>query len=137
MPSRARNREPAGAGSSRTGITSVPGFEKDQVVGGLHQAGYELNGDALQRWALAHGWRGESPKRFAKYAEAIKSGKRPRTRFMPRDGYLDHLTRKPPAMRRTRMTRHKRGRDGDLPHSLGAPRAALEMAATLSSTGGA
>ncbi|WP_143261812.1 hypothetical protein [Allokutzneria sp. NRRL B-24872] len=77
--------------------TIAAGFEKDQVVGTLlvlHDAGYELDSEELQGWALANGWTGKNPKHLARYVREINSGKRPRTRSMPKSSYLDHLKRK-------------------------------------------
>lgn len=77
--------------------TIAAGFEKDQVVGVLlmlNDAGYQLDGEELQGWALAHGWRGKNPQQLAKYVDDINLGKRPRTRSMPRREYLGYLQRK-------------------------------------------
>lgn len=77
--------------------TISAGFEKDQVVGillALHNAGYELDGETLQGWALANGWRGQNPQRLAKYAADINNGKRPRARSLIRHDYIDRLKRK-------------------------------------------
>lgn len=77
--------------------TIAAGYEKDQVVGVLlmlHGAGYELDGEQLQVWALAHGWGDKNPQHLAKYVNEIKRGKRPRVRSILRSDYLDYLRRK-------------------------------------------
>jgi hypothetical protein len=77
--------------------TIAAGYEKDHVVGVLlmlHDAGYELDGEALQGWALANGWTGKNPRRLAKYADDINRGKRPRARSILRRDYIDYLKEK-------------------------------------------
>lgn len=73
--------------------TISAGFEKDQVVGtllALHKARFRLDPDAMQGWALAHGWSGKNPQRLADYVKDINAGKRPRARLVGAD-YIDHL----------------------------------------------
>lgn len=63
--------------------TISAGFEKDQVVGvllALHDAHVPMDADAMQGWALAHGWSGKNPERLAQYVRDIDRGKRPRAR---------------------------------------------------------
>ena len=63
--------------------TISAGFEKDTVVAmllGLHRHRYPMDPDAVQAWALAHGWSGKNPERLAAYVRDINAGKRPRTR---------------------------------------------------------
>ena len=63
--------------------TISAGFEKDMVVAMLlclHQHRYPMDPDAVQAWALAHGWSGKNPERLATYVRDINAGKRPRTR---------------------------------------------------------
>lgn len=77
--------------------TISAGFEKDMVVStllALRDAGVEMDGEAMQGWALANGWSGKNPQRLAKYVEDINAGKRPRCRPMLRAGYVDDLRRR-------------------------------------------
>lgn len=74
--------------------TISAGFEKDQVVGvllALRDARVPMDADAMQGWALAHGWSGKNPERLAQYVHGINAGKRPRTRSGIRAGYVDTL----------------------------------------------
>lgn len=74
--------------------TISAGFEKDQVVGvllALRDARVPLDADAMQGWALAHGWSDKNPARLAQYVHDINAGKRPRTRSVIRAGYVDML----------------------------------------------
>ncbi|MYY08874.1 hypothetical protein GT204_08150 [Streptomyces sp. SID4919] len=74
--------------------TIAAGYEKDMVVGSLlalHDSGIPIDGEAMQGWALAHGWSGKNPERLAKYVNEINAGKRPRSRHVPRPGYVDRL----------------------------------------------
>lgn len=74
--------------------TISAGYEKDDVVStllALHDAGLRLDPDALQGWALAHGWTGDNPKRLAAYATDINNGKRPRTHRRIRSDYVESL----------------------------------------------
>ncbi|MFB7543540.1 hypothetical protein ACFC0N_27055 [Streptomyces zaomyceticus] len=77
--------------------TIAAGFEKDAVVStllALHDAGLQMEGEAMQGWALANGWSGENPERLAKYVRDINAGKRPRcSRVLP-DDYIDGLRRR-------------------------------------------
>ena len=76
--------------------TISAGFEKDQVVSvllALCHAGYDLDGEAMQGWALANGWTGGNPQRLAKYVTDINNGKRPRARSVLRHDYIDRLER--------------------------------------------
>lgn len=77
--------------------TIAGGPNKDRVVGTLlvlRKARIPMDGDAFQGWALAHGWTGGNPKRLAGYVDDIKSGKRPQTRSVIRDDYIDTLRRR-------------------------------------------
>ena len=77
--------------------TISAGHEKDMVVGALlalHDAGIEMDGTAMQGWALAHGWSGKNPERLAKYVDDINAGKRPRARPVLREDYVDALRRR-------------------------------------------
>ncbi len=59
------------------------GYDKDDVVSALlalHDAGYSLDANALEGWAVANGWSGSNPARLAEYARKIMSGSRPRSR---------------------------------------------------------
>lgn len=70
------------------------GFEKDRVVSALlalHDAGIQMDPEAMQGWALAHGWSGKNPERLARYVADIHSGKRPRSRTPLRADYVDNL----------------------------------------------
>ncbi|MEW2211184.1 hypothetical protein AB0895_01835 [Streptomyces globisporus] len=74
--------------------TISAGYEKDMVVTcllALHDAGIPMDAEAMQGWALAHGWSGKNPERLAKYVEDINAGKRPRCRPMLRPDYVDSL----------------------------------------------
>lgn len=77
--------------------TIAAGYEKDMVVSALlalHDAGFRMNGSAMQGWALAHGWSGKNPERLAMYVDDIKEGRRPRSRSTLRADYVDGLRRK-------------------------------------------
>ncbi|MGC5365609.1 hypothetical protein ACPXCE_28720 [Streptomyces sp. DT24] len=77
--------------------TISAGYEKDMVVTcllALHDAGIPMDAEAMQGWALAHGWSGKNPERLAKYVEGINAGKRPRCRPMLRPDYVDSLRRR-------------------------------------------
>lgn len=77
--------------------TISAGYEKDMVVSSLlalHDAGIPMDDEAMQGWALAHGWSGKNPERLAKYVEDINAGKRPRCRHMLRPDYVDSLRRR-------------------------------------------
>lgn len=77
--------------------TISAGYEKDQVVGvllALRDARIPLDADAVQGWALAHGWAGKNPERLAQYVRDINSGKRPRARHVLRADYIDYLRQK-------------------------------------------
>lgn len=80
--------------------TIAAGYEKDDVVSvllALHDAGIPIDGDAMQGWALAHGWSGKNPSRLAKYVEDINGGKRPRCNRVIRSDYVDRLRERPAA----------------------------------------
>ncbi|MET8908223.1 hypothetical protein [Micromonospora sp. NPDC004551] len=77
--------------------TISAGFEKDMVVStllALHDAGFRMDGEAMQGWALANGWSGKNPERLARYVEDINAGKRPRCRQVLRADYVDSLRRR-------------------------------------------
>jgi len=77
--------------------TIAAGFEKDQVVSTLlmlHKAGITLDGEAMQGWALAHGWHGKNPVQLTKYVADINNGKRPRSRSVVRPDYIDYLRKR-------------------------------------------
>lgn len=77
--------------------TISAGHEKDMVVScllALHDAGVAIDGEAMQGWALAHGWSGKNPGRLAKYVDDINAGKRPRCRSTLRPDYVDSLRRR-------------------------------------------
>ncbi|MFG3202074.1 hypothetical protein [Streptomyces sp. NPDC048192] len=77
--------------------TISAGYEKDMVVSSLlalHDAGIPMDGEAMQGWALAHGWSGKNPERLAQYVENINAGKRPRCRRILRRDYIDDLRRR-------------------------------------------
>ncbi len=77
--------------------TISAGYENDMVVGALlalHDAGIRMDDEAMQGWALAHGWSGKNPERLAKYVRDINAGTRPRSRQMLRTDYVDHLPRR-------------------------------------------
>jgi hypothetical protein len=74
--------------------TISAGYEKDDVVSALlvlHDAGIPMDGDAMQGWALAHGWAGTKPAQLAKYVQDINGGKRPRCNRVIRSDYVEHL----------------------------------------------
>lgn len=74
--------------------TIAAGYEKDDVVSvllALHDARIPMDSDAMQGWALAHGWSGKNPSLLAKYVEDISGGKRPRRNRVIRSDYIDHL----------------------------------------------
>lgn len=74
--------------------TIAAGYEKDDVVSvllALHDAGIPMDGDAMQGWALAHGWSGKNPALLAKYVKAINDGKRPRCNRRIRSDYVTRL----------------------------------------------
>jgi hypothetical protein len=74
--------------------TISAGFEKDQVVSvllALHDAGIRMHGEAMQGWALAHGWSGKNPERLAQYVKDINAGRRPCCRRVLRAGYVENL----------------------------------------------
>jgi hypothetical protein len=73
------------------------GYEKDIVVStllALHDAGVPMDGEAMQGWALAHGWSGKNPEQLAKYVRPIKAGTRPRCRRVLRPDYVGDLRRR-------------------------------------------
>ncbi|MFF3307923.1 hypothetical protein [Streptomyces sp. NPDC002952] len=77
--------------------TIAAGYEKDMVVSALlalHDAGIPMDGEAVQGWALAHGWSGKNPGHLAKYVEDINAGKRPRCRRVLGTDYIDTLRRR-------------------------------------------
>jgi hypothetical protein len=77
--------------------TIAAGFEKDMVVStllALHDARVRMDAEAMQGWALAHGWSGENPERLARYVESIEAGKRPRCRRVLSADYIDSLRRR-------------------------------------------
>ncbi|WP_162256316.1 hypothetical protein [Arthrobacter sp. Soil736] len=72
--------------------TISAGFEKDQVVGvllAMRDARIPIDADAMQGWALAHGWAGKNPERLAQYVRDINGGKRPRARHVLRADYIE------------------------------------------------
>lgn len=74
--------------------TISAGFEKDQVVGvllALHKARIPMDADAVHGWALANGWSGKNPERLAQYIRDITGGKRPQSRSVIREDYVDML----------------------------------------------
>lgn len=74
--------------------TISAGFEKDQVVTALlalHDAHVPMDADAMQGWALAHGWSGKNPERLAQYVRDINSGKRPWAKQMLNPGFVDRM----------------------------------------------
>lgn len=74
--------------------TISAGFEKDTVVStllALHDARIAMDGEAMQAWALTHGWSGKNPQRLAKYVQDINAGERPRSSRVLRADYIDHL----------------------------------------------
>lgn len=76
--------------------TIAAGTEKDHVVStllALHDAGVPMDSEAMEGWALAHGWSGKNPGRLAKYVEDINEGTRPRYRNVLRPGFVDELRR--------------------------------------------
>ncbi|AWG97165.1 MULTISPECIES: hypothetical protein [Rhodococcus] len=61
--------------------TIKAGYEKRDVVSALlalHDAGYELPAEAIQSWALGHGWRAQNANHLADYCAQINRGSRPR-----------------------------------------------------------
>lgn len=74
--------------------TIAAGYEKNDVVSvllALHDADIPMEGDAMQGWALAHGWSGKNPALLAKYVEDINGGKRPKCDRVLGPDYIDHL----------------------------------------------
>jgi hypothetical protein len=74
--------------------TISAGFEKDIVVSSLlalRAARIPMDGEAIQAWALAHGWAGKNPQRLAKYVDEINAGKRPRSSYTHGPDYVEHL----------------------------------------------
>lgn len=74
--------------------TISAGFEKDQVVSvllALRKERVPMDAGAIQGWALAHGWSGKNPERLAQYVRDINNGKRPQTRSVIRDDYVEML----------------------------------------------
>ncbi|MEU2658372.1 hypothetical protein ABZ615_23995 [Streptomyces sp. NPDC007325] len=74
--------------------TIAAGFEKDVVVSSLlalHDAGLQMDGEAMQGWALANGWSGKNPQHLAKYVHDINAGKRPRCSRVLSGDYIDSL----------------------------------------------
>ena len=59
----------------------------------LRDAGIPLDADAMQGWALAHGWTGKNPEQLATYVRDINAGKSPRSRRVLRSDYVDYLRR--------------------------------------------
>lgn len=77
--------------------TIAAGVEKDHVVStllALHDAGVPMDREAMEGWALAHGWSGKNPGLLAKFAEDINTGKRPRSRNVLGPDFVDHLRRR-------------------------------------------
>ncbi|GAA3948374.1 hypothetical protein [Actinoplanes auranticolor] len=73
------------------------GYEKNTVVSillALHDAGIPMDGEAMQGWALTHGWSGKNPQHLRDYVTAINNGKRPRADRMLRSDYIDRLREK-------------------------------------------
>jgi len=59
------------------------GYEKRDVISillALHDAGYDLPAEAIQAWALGHGWRTQNANHLTDYCTQIKRGGRPRFR---------------------------------------------------------
>lgn len=75
--------------------TITAGYDKEDVVSALlalHDAGYHLDGPAMEGWAIAHGWTGRNAAQLQRYAEGINLGKRPRVRSHVRQSsYVDLL----------------------------------------------
>lgn len=74
--------------------TIAAGFEKDQVVRALlalHDARIPMDAEAMQGWALGHGWRGKNPQLLAKYVTDINGGKRPRFSGTISPDYVDRM----------------------------------------------
>ncbi|MBE5508012.1 Uncharacterised protein [Mycobacteroides abscessus subsp. bolletii] len=74
--------------------TIAAGYEKNDIVSvllALHDADIPMDGDAMQGWALAHGWSGKNPALLAKYVEDINGGKRPKCDRVIGPDYIDHL----------------------------------------------
>jgi hypothetical protein len=61
------------------------------VLLALHDAGVPMDVDAMQGWAVAHGWSGKNPALLAKYVEEINGGKRLRCIRAIRSDYIDYL----------------------------------------------
>ncbi|WP_020499067.1 hypothetical protein [Sciscionella marina] len=77
--------------------TISAGSEKDQVVStllALHDAGITMDDEAMEGWALAHGWSGKNPQQLGKYVRDINQGKRPQCRTNVRPDYVDFLRRR-------------------------------------------
>lgn len=77
--------------------TISAGVEKDIVVSALlalHNDNIPMDGEAMEGWALAHGWVGKNPGRLAKYVEDIHAGTRPRYRNVLRSDFVDDLRRR-------------------------------------------
>ncbi|MFL0278166.1 hypothetical protein [Mycobacterium sp. SMC-19] len=71
--------------------TIAAGYEKDVTVGvllALKAAEISMDGEAMQGWAIAHGWAGKNPERLAKYVRDINAGKRPRCGNAIRGDYV-------------------------------------------------
>lgn len=76
--------------------TIAAGYEKDDVVStllALRDAGIPMDADAMQGWALAHGWAGKNPEQLATYVRDINAGKSPRSRRVLGSDYVDYLRR--------------------------------------------
>lgn len=74
--------------------TISAGFEKDMVVStllALTDARIPMDGEAMQAWAITHGWSGKYPQRLAKYVQDINAGKRPRCSRVLRADNIGHL----------------------------------------------
>ncbi|WP_431941733.1 hypothetical protein [Nocardia grenadensis] len=74
--------------------TIAAGYEKDDVISvllALRDARIPMDGDAIQGWALAHGWSGKNPQRLAQHVSDINSGKRPRSKRIIRADYIEYL----------------------------------------------
>lgn len=77
--------------------TIAAGHDKDDVVStllALHEAQVRMDADAMQGWALAHGWSGKNPEQLATYVRNINAGRRPRGERVLRADYVDYLRRK-------------------------------------------
>lgn len=74
--------------------TIAAGYEKDDVVStllALRDARIPMDAEAMQGWALAHGWSGKNPEHLAKYVRDINAGKRPRSRRILGADYINYL----------------------------------------------